>query len=68
MQFGCLLETRVMENKAPNIVNKVFPNWCFISNYEYNRLGSIWVIWKKSVRLTPVLEQSNDNLLGFIGR
>lgn len=29
MQFGCLLETRVKENKASKIVNKVFQNWSF---------------------------------------
>lgn len=58
MQFGCLLETRVKENKAPRIVNKVFQHWSFMSNYEFHRLGRIWVVWKANTRLTPVFKSS----------
>lgn len=27
-----------------------------MSNYEYNALGRIWVVWKSNVRLTPVFK------------
>ena len=25
-----------------------------MSNYEYNRLGRLWVLWRPEVRMTPV--------------
>lgn len=56
LSFGCLLETRVKERKANKIVSEVFRDWEFMSNYEYNALGRIWVIWKSNVRLTPVFK------------
>lgn len=56
LQFGCLLETRVKENKTHRIVSSVFQNWSFLSNYEFNRLGRIWVVWREGVRLTPILK------------
>lgn len=56
MQFGCLLETRVKENKAPNLISTVFRDWSVLSNYEYGRLGRIWVLWKENVRVTPMFK------------
>lgn len=56
LSFGCLLEIRVKERKAGKIVSDVFRDWEFMSNYEYNALGRIWVVWKSSVRLTPVFK------------
>lgn len=52
-QFGCLIETRVKENKMKGIINKVFPGWSHMANYDYNRLGRIWIVWNQSVRVTP---------------
>lgn len=52
--FGCLIETRVKEKKAGKIVEKVFHGWNFMANYEYNRLGRLWVLWREEVRMTPV--------------
>lgn len=52
-QFGCVLETRVQERKAVKVLNKVFNDWSVLTNYEYNRLGRIWVVWRPNVRLTP---------------
>lgn len=43
VQFGCLLETRVKEKKANRIVSQVFNGWSFMANYEFNRLGRIWI-------------------------
>ena len=42
------------ENKASRIISKVFPDWSCMTNYEYHRLGRIWVVWKNTVRVTPV--------------
>ena len=53
LQFGCILEMRVQEKKAERIVGSVFPEWSFISNYAFNRLGRIWEVWSPRVRLTP---------------
>lgn len=52
-QFGCLLETRVKASKAEKIASSVFKDWSFISNYEFNRRGRIWVLWGPTVRMTP---------------
>ncbi|XP_056850253.1 uncharacterized protein LOC108824527 [Raphanus sativus] len=52
-QFGCLLETRVKEAKASRIADLVFGDWSFLSNYENNRLGRIWIVWSPKVRVTP---------------
>lgn len=52
--FGCLLETRVKESKVRKISMSVFSDWSFMSNYEFSHLGRIWIIWRSSVRLTPV--------------
>lgn len=56
LQFGCLLETRVQERKAPQIITSVFRDWSSMTNYEYNRLGRIWVVWNNNVRVTPVFK------------
>lgn len=58
MEFGCLLDTRVKENKANQIVSSMFQGWSFINNYEFNRKGRIWVVWSPQVRLTPVFTSS----------
>lgn len=56
--FGCLIETRVKENKAAKIVAEVFKYWSFMANYEYNRLGRLWVLWRSEVRMTPVYKSA----------
>ena len=56
--FGCLIETRVKEKKANGIVSSVFKDWDFMSNYEHNRLGRLWVVWHSSVRITPVYKSN----------
>ena len=61
MQFGGILETRVKEGKAPCILNSVFGEWSFMSNYEYNQGGRIWVLWRDSVRISPVFK--SDQLI-----
>lgn len=56
LKFGCLLETRVKENKAKQIASSVFKGWSCINNYEVSRKGRIWVVWSPQVRLTPVFK------------
>lgn len=56
MKFGCLLEKRVKENKSHAIISSIFKDWFVMSNYEYHRLGRIWILWKDDVRLTPVFK------------
>lgn len=53
-QFGCLLETRVREKKAQRLISSLFRDWSVLMNYEHNRRGRIWVIWKNNVRLSPI--------------
>lgn len=54
--FGCLLETRVKESKSHSLIVLVFKDWSVLTNYEYNRLGCIWMVWRQSVRLTPAFK------------
>ena len=58
LQFGSLIETRVKERKADNIMNSVFQNWSHMANYEHHHLGRIWVVWGPSVRMKPVFKSS----------
>lgn len=58
LQFGCLLETRVKESRASNILSSIFSGWSSLNNYESHRLGHIWVVWRDSARLTPVFKSS----------
>lgn len=55
-QFGYLLETRVKENKMKRIAQAILGDWSVVSNYEFNRLGRIWVVWGEKARLTPVFK------------
>lgn len=58
LKFGCLIETRVKENKAKQIVSSVFNGWSWINNYEFSRKGRIWVMWSPHTRITPVFSSS----------
>ncbi|KAF8092662.1 hypothetical protein N665_0406s0007 [Sinapis alba] len=51
--FGALQETRVKEGKSQRISNSVFTDWNLMSNYEFNPLGRIWLVWRPKVRVTP---------------
>ena len=42
--FGCILETRVKESKAGRVLNTVFRDWSYMTNYENNQDGRIWVV------------------------
>lgn len=53
-QFGCLIETRVNKRKVQRLESQLFSDWSIITNYEHNRRGRIWVLWKRNVRLSPI--------------
>lgn len=52
-QFGCLLETRVRERNFKSITTGLFQDWSVMTNYEFNRRGRIWVVWRNTVRMSP---------------
>jgi len=56
--FGCLIETKVKERRADRILQSVFNEWSFLSNYEEHRLGRLWLVWKNNVRVTPLYKTS----------
>ena len=53
-QFGCILETRVQESKMQTVGNQIFKDWSILTNYEHNRRGRIWVVWRNNTRLSPI--------------
>ena len=56
--FGCIIETKVKERKAERIVQSVFRDWSFLSNYEEHRLGRLWLVWRNNVRVMPIYKTS----------
>lgn len=61
MLFGCVLETRVKEKKGEKILKKVFRDWSSVTNYECSAGGRIWLLWRDSIRMTPVYK--SDQLI-----
>lgn len=61
LEFGCIIETRVKESKAKSIIEKVFGDWSYMTNYECSVGGKIWLVWKDSVCMTPVYK--SDQLI-----
>lgn len=57
-QFGYLIETRVKEKKAKEIINEVFPGWSSIINYDHHLLGRVWVVWSPKLRVTPYFQSA----------
>lgn len=51
--FGCLLETRVQKDNS-DIIASVFPGWSSLTNYDYHRLGRIWLIWSDKITITTL--------------
>lgn len=54
MRLNCILETKVKEGKSEKILKKVFRDWSSITNYEDSQGGRIWLLWRDSVRMSPV--------------
>ena len=55
------METRVKEVRSQRITTSVFGDWSVLTNYEYNHLGRIWLVWRSDVRVTPVFK--SDQLI-----
>lgn len=64
------METRVKECKATRIAASTFLNWSMESNYEFNPLGRIWVVWSSSVELQVVFKSAQmiSCLIKVIGK
>lgn len=56
--FGCLLETRVKEENYSRIFEYMFTGWKVETNYEYHRLGRIWVCWKDDTTVQILYKSS----------
>ena len=54
LKFGCSLETRVKEKKSERILSSVFIDWSAMTNYEHSKGGRIWLLWRDTVRMSPV--------------
>ncbi|XP_048636569.1 uncharacterized protein LOC125609299 [Brassica napus] len=54
LKFGCILETKVKERKVEGILKKVFRDWSSMTNYEHSQGGRIWLVWRDTIRVTPV--------------
>ena len=63
--FGCLLETRVKEENSSNILNNVFPDWNSETNYDYHRLGRIWLVWSDEVIVTVLFKSPQMITVGI---
>lgn len=61
MRFECILETRMKERKAERILSTVFRDWSSMTNYEHSGGGRIWLLWRDTVRMTPVYK--SDQLI-----
>ena len=51
ISFVCLIETRVKQNKMQEIINKHFPRWHILHNYDYAQNGRIWMLWDDSLKV-----------------
>lgn len=58
LSFGGLLETRVKEGRAAKVAAAAFRDWSMVSNYEFNPLGRIWVVWSNQVKVNVVLKSA----------
>ncbi|CAE6235277.1 unnamed protein product [Arabidopsis arenosa] len=36
-----------------SLMSSIFQDWSVLTNYEYNRRGRIWVVWRNNARLSP---------------
>ncbi|CAA7059503.1 unnamed protein product [Microthlaspi erraticum] len=58
--FGCLLETRVTQEEHSGILSSSLPGRKAITNYDYHRLGRIWVCWTEGVEITLLFKSAQD--------
>ncbi|CAL9217216.1 unnamed protein product [Arabidopsis halleri] len=56
--FGCFVETRVQEAVSDSIISSILPGWSSLTNYDFHKLGRIWVCWNNDVSITPILKSA----------
>lgn len=56
-----LVKICIMEKKSVQKASSVFKVWSYMANYEFNPLGRIWILWRSTVRLTPMFK--SDQLI-----
>ena len=49
-----LLETRVKQHKMKRILNKSFPDWKALHNYDEAYNGRIWFMWKEPIQVSLI--------------
>lgn len=49
------LETRVKENKAPNVLKKVVRGWNTYYNYPMDHNGRIWLFWQPHMQVNILM-------------
>lgn len=58
--IGSFIETRVQEHLAEPIIQSILPGWSHTTNYEYHRLGRIWVVWSSAVTVTILAKSAQQ--------
>ena len=53
-----VLETRVRERNATQIINSIAPSWHSITNYNQHVNGRIWLLWDPAVIAVRPLQLS----------
>ncbi|KAG7569624.1 Endonuclease/exonuclease/phosphatase superfamily [Arabidopsis thaliana x Arabidopsis arenosa] len=46
----------VKENRVGKVLDKTFGDWSLVTNYEFSRLGRIWVTWNKQTKMQVVFK------------
>lgn len=55
-----LVETKVKEDKAEKMINRIVPNWSRITNYEHAVNGRVWIIWDDHVYTIQPLDKHDQ--------
>lgn len=58
--LAILVETRVKQQKAQNIRNKMGSKWQYLDNYEKHSNGRIWIMWNENKIRVKMLENSDQ--------
>lgn len=61
-----ILEYRVTEINANQIIKKVVAGWSWSTSYEANGKGGIWVIWDPNVLQFNEMVKSNQLIHGKV--
>lgn len=54
LKFGCILETKVKQNRTDRVMHSMLQDWNLVLNYEFSRRGRIWVVWSNDVKLQVI--------------